>query len=118
MRLIHPAATDAEVEWALDIGGLTADIAALPQGVETRISNSRSEQLPYGFHQKLSLARAMLKPAAVVLLDEPGAGLDEAGEEHGYNYFESPVFNVKDPKRFDNPEEWPKTLKPEESAVV
>ena len=80
MRLIHPAATDAEVEWALDIGGLTADIAALPQGVETRISNSRSEQLPYGFHQKLSLARAMLKPAAVVLLDEPGAGLDEAGE--------------------------------------
>ena len=45
-------------------------------------------------------------------------GLDEAGEEHGYNYFESPVFNVKDPKRFDNPEEWPETLKPEESAVV
>jgi ATP-binding cassette subfamily B protein len=80
MRLVHPAATDAEIEWALEMAGLTADIKALPQGVETRISNSRSEQLPYGFHQRFSLARVMLKPAALVLLDEPGAGLDDAGE--------------------------------------
>lgn len=80
MRLVHPAATDAEIEWALEMAGLIADVRALPQGMETRISNSRSEQLPYGFHQQFSLARVMLKPAAVVLLDEPGAGLDDAGE--------------------------------------
>ncbi|WP_420476803.1 peptidase domain-containing ABC transporter [Noviherbaspirillum sp. ST9] len=80
LRLVHPAATDEEIRWAVDMAGLTADIAALPQGLETRISNSRSEQLPYGFRQRLMLARTMLKPAPVVLLDEPGTGMDQAGE--------------------------------------
>jgi ATP-binding cassette subfamily B protein len=81
LRLVHPAATEEEVRWAVDMAGLTADIEALPQGFETRISNSRSEQLPYGFRQRLLLARTMLKPASVVLLDEPGTGMDHAGEE-------------------------------------
>ncbi|CAG0965120.1 partial Beta-(1--_2)glucan export ATP-binding/permease protein NdvA, partial [Rhodocyclaceae bacterium] len=30
---------------------------------------------------RLALARTLLKPAAVVMLDEPGNGLDDAGEE-------------------------------------
>lgn len=81
LRLVHPAATEEEVRWAVDMAGLTADIEALPHGFETRISNSRSEQLPYGFRQRLMLARTMLKPAPVVLLDEPGTGMDHAGEE-------------------------------------
>lgn len=81
LRLAHPSATTAEIDWAIDMAGLSADIAALPQGLETRISNSRSEQLPNGFRQRLTLARAVLKPAAVVMLDEPGNGLDDAGEE-------------------------------------
>ncbi|MDK9725861.1 MAG: ATP-binding cassette domain-containing protein [Sterolibacteriaceae bacterium MAG5] len=81
LRLAHPAATDAEVAWALEMTGLTEDVAALHQGLETRISNSRSEQLPNGFRQRLALARTLLKPAAVVMLDEPGNGLDDAGEE-------------------------------------
>ncbi|OHC72849.1 MAG: hypothetical protein A3H93_14360 [Rhodocyclales bacterium RIFCSPLOWO2_02_FULL_63_24] len=81
LRLAHPSATAAEIRWAIDMAGLSADIAALPQGLETRISNSRSEQMPNGFRQRLTLARAVLKPAAVVMLDEPGNGLDDAGEE-------------------------------------
>lgn len=81
LRLVHPAATDAELEWAVEMAGLTEDIKALPQGFATRISNSRSEQLPHGFRQRLSLARTILKPAVVVLLDEPGTGMDQAGEE-------------------------------------
>ncbi|CAN7380224.1 ATP-binding cassette domain-containing protein [Pseudoduganella sp. LjRoot289] len=81
LTLVHPVATMEEVQWAVEMAGLAEDIAALPQGFETRISNSRSEQLPYGFRQRLMLARAMLKPAAVVLLDEPGTGMDQAGEQ-------------------------------------
>jgi ABC-type bacteriocin/lantibiotic exporter with double-glycine peptidase domain len=81
LKLVHPVATDEEVRWAIDMAGLSADIAAMPEGAETRISNSRLEQLPYGFRQRLLLARAMLKPASVVLLDEPGTGMDEAGEQ-------------------------------------
>jgi ABC-type bacteriocin/lantibiotic exporter with double-glycine peptidase domain len=81
LRLVYPAATDAELEWAVEMAGLAEDIKALPQGFDTRISNSRSEQLPHGFRQRLSLARTILKPAVVVLLDEPGTGMDQAGEE-------------------------------------
>lgn len=81
LKLVHPVATDDEVRWAIEMAGLSSDIAAMPEGAETRISNSRLEQLPYGFRQRLLLARAMLKPASVVLLDEPGTGMDEAGEQ-------------------------------------
>lgn len=81
LKLVHPVATDDEVRWAIDMAGLSADIGAMPEGLETRISNSRLEQLPYGFRQRMLLARAMLKPASVVLLDEPGTGMDEAGEQ-------------------------------------
>ena len=80
MRLVHPAATDDEVQWALEMAGLTEYIEALPQGLNTRISNSQSGQLPRGFRQGLSLARTLLKPAPVVLMDEPGTGMDDAGE--------------------------------------
>lgn len=81
LKLVHPVATDDEVRWAIEMAGLSADIDAMPEGAETRISNSRLEQLPYGFRQRMLLARAMLKPASVVLLDEPGTGMDEAGEQ-------------------------------------
>lgn len=80
LRLVHPAATDDELRWAVDMAGLTGDIQALPEAMETRISNNHSAQLPNGFRQKLALARTILKPAAVVMLDEPGTGLDDAGE--------------------------------------
>ena len=81
LRLTHPTASDEELNWAVGMAGLADDIAALPKGFETRISNSRSSQQPHGFRQRLSLARVMLKPADIVLLDEPGTGMDASGEE-------------------------------------
>jgi ABC-type bacteriocin/lantibiotic exporter with double-glycine peptidase domain len=81
LRLAHPTASDAELNWAVEMAGLAEDVAALPQGFNTRISSSRSSQQPHGFRQRLSLARAMLKPADIVLLDEPGTGMDRCGEE-------------------------------------
>ncbi|MDD2915755.1 MAG: ATP-binding cassette domain-containing protein [Gallionella sp.] len=81
LRLINPTASDAEMNWAVGMAGLAEDIAALPQGFNTRISSSRSSQQPHGFRQRFSLARAMLKPADIVLLDEPGTGMDRSGDE-------------------------------------
>ncbi len=81
MRLANPMASDAELSWATKMAGLAEDIAALPQGFNTRISNEGSSQISNGFRQRLSLVRVMLKPADIVLLDEPGAGMDELGEE-------------------------------------
>jgi ABC-type protease/lipase transport system fused ATPase/permease subunit len=81
LRLAYPTASDAELDWAVNMAGLTEDIAALPQGFNTRLSSSKSSQQAHGFRQRLSLARAMLKPADIVLLDEPGNGMDQRGEE-------------------------------------
>lgn len=78
LRLSHPTASDTELDWAVQMAGLAEDIEALPQGFNTRISNS---QLSNGFRQRLSLARAMLKPAEILLLDEPGTGMDQAGDD-------------------------------------
>lgn len=81
LTLIHPSATDAEVDWAIRMAGLKEDIDALPEGLNTRISNARIAQLPNGFLQRFSLARTMLRPAPIILMDEPGSGMDKAGEE-------------------------------------
>lgn len=81
LRLAHPTASDAELSWAVEMAGLAKDIAALPQGFNTRISSDRTSQQSNGFRQRLSLARAMLKPAEIVLMDEPGTGMDKSGEE-------------------------------------
>ncbi|MDZ4200745.1 MAG: ATP-binding cassette domain-containing protein [Gallionella sp.] len=80
LRLVYPTATDDELKWAVNMAGLDEDIANLPEGLNTRISSNRSGQLPYGFRQRLSLARTILKPAPIVLLDEPGTGMDSIGE--------------------------------------
>lgn len=80
LRLSHPTATNDELRWAATMAGLLDDVEALPDSFQTRISESRSEQLPHGFRQRLSLARTLLKSAPVVLLDEPGNGLDDEGE--------------------------------------
>jgi len=81
LRFVHPAATDEELNWAIDMVGIRPEIEAMKEGLSTRISDSKGDQLAQGFRQRLSLARAILKPASVVLLDEPGTGLDQSGEE-------------------------------------
>lgn len=80
LRLAHPTATEEELEWAIKMAGLDQDISNLPAGLNTRISNNHSGQFPYGFRQRLSLARTILKPAPLILLDEPGTGMDAIGE--------------------------------------
>ncbi|MDI1232120.1 MAG: ATP-binding cassette domain-containing protein [Methylobacter sp.] len=80
LRLVYPAATDDEITWAADMAGILDDITAMPNGFQTRISHSQSSQLPIGFRQRIALARAVLKPAPIVILDEPGNGLDNMGE--------------------------------------
>jgi len=80
LRLVYPAATDDEVIWAARMAGIYDEVKAMSNGFQTRISNTQSNQLPTGFRQRIGLARAMLKPAPIVILDEPGNGLDDEGE--------------------------------------
>ncbi|WP_298288589.1 ABC transporter ATP-binding protein [Novosphingobium sp.] len=74
-----PGATHAEVEAAARGAFAHAFIMDLPQGYDTVLAE-RGASLSTGQRQRLSLARAALRKAPVLLLDEPTLGLDLANE--------------------------------------
>lgn len=80
MRLVHPAANDDELRWAAEMAGLYDDIMAMPGGFNHRLMDGSEEHLPNGFRQRVSLSRAYLRPAPIMLFDEPGNGLDNDGD--------------------------------------
>jgi ABC-type multidrug transport system fused ATPase/permease subunit len=52
----------------------------LPDGLATRISGSDARSVSQGFLCRLSIARAIVKKPAILLLDDPGNGLDRSGD--------------------------------------
>ena len=80
LRLANPTASDDALSRAILDAGLLADVMALSDGFETRITDQLQSQLPAGFKQRLMLARAFVKDVPVYLLDEPGNNLDQEGD--------------------------------------
>ncbi len=80
LRLNNMLASDDDLLQAARDAGVLDDILALDSGFQTRIGDSSTEHFPPGFLRSLSLARALVNPARIVLLDEPGASLDEDGD--------------------------------------
>ncbi len=78
VRLRTPASDDA-VWRALEAAGLADEIRALPSGLATRLEEDGTG-LSVGQLQRLSLARALVAPVDLVLLDEPTAALDARTE--------------------------------------
>ena len=89
LRLANPLATDEDLRQAAARAGVLDDVLALEQGsgewrrtgFDVRIGDSSSKQVPASLRQGLNLARAYLKEAPILLFDEPGAGLDYAGDQ-------------------------------------
>nr|WP_315845437.1 thiol reductant ABC exporter subunit CydC [uncultured Achromobacter sp.] len=79
IRLARPEATPEELARALDQAALTDFVRTLPDGLATRVGE-RGMQLSGGQRQRISIARAFLKNAPVLILDEATSHLDTLSE--------------------------------------
>ncbi len=79
IRLGRKDATDAEVISAARLAQCEEFVQKLPQKYDTRIGEN-GERLSGGERQRISIARAILKDAPIILLDEATASLDVENE--------------------------------------
>jgi thiol reductant ABC exporter CydD subunit len=75
VRLGDPGADEARVRAAAALAGADGFVGALPDGYETVVGEG-GRALSTGERRRLALARAFLRDAPLVLLDEPTADLD------------------------------------------
>ena len=79
IRLARPDASDNEVTEAAQLAGAAEFIERLPQGYDTEIGE-RGARLSAGQVQRIAIARAFLKDAPLLILDEPTSSLDPESE--------------------------------------
>lgn len=79
IRMGRPGASDAEVEQAAKDAGCDGFIRGLEHGYETIVGGSGGH-LSGGERQRIAIARAMLKDAPIVILDEATAYIDPENE--------------------------------------
>lgn len=79
IRVGNPQAGDDEVHWAARLAGVDEIVQRLPGGWQARVGEG-GRALSGGERQRVSIARALLKRAPIVLFDEATSALDAENE--------------------------------------
>lgn len=79
-RFACPSANDEQIIEALAAVAVSLPHPALPDGLATRISGTEAQSISQGLLCRLSIARALVKKPPILLFDDPGNGLDRAGD--------------------------------------
>lgn len=79
IRLGRPDASDEQVLQAARLAGALEIVQRLPRGLDTPLGEGAARRLSAGQRQRIALARAILRDASLLILDEPTAHLDEQG---------------------------------------
>ncbi len=79
LRMARPEATDGEIEEALKAACAWEFVKELEQGIHTQV-RERGRRFSEGQKQRLSIARALLADAPVMILDEATSALDVGTE--------------------------------------
>lgn len=80
LRFAAPEASQEELEAACRLAQIDAFIKAQPDGYKTEVG-AHGLKLSGGQARRLAVAQALLKDAPVLILDEPGEGIDLATEK-------------------------------------
>ena len=78
--IARPTASEPELLNAVDKASLAEFVASLPDGLET-IVGERGARLSGGQRQRVTIARAFLKDAPILILDEATSHLDAVNEQ-------------------------------------